>query len=122
MPAGRPSKYDPAFCDKVIEVGSQGGTLAEMADALDISRSTLNEWIKEREEFSYAVKRGIEKAQAWWERNGRKATFGESPGFNATSWIFNMKNRFKDEWRDKVEQEHSGEMGVVVNIKRFSGD
>ena len=26
-PGGRPSKYDPAFCAKVIEVGIDGGTL-----------------------------------------------------------------------------------------------
>lgn len=114
MPAGRPSKYNPDFCATVIDLGKEGATLAEMADALDIDRSTLNEWRDRHEEFSRAVKHGLDKAQAWWEREGRRATFGGHDGFNATAWIFNMKNRFRDDWRDKVETEHGGEVAHKV--------
>lgn len=110
---GRPSKYDPAFCEKVIAVGADGGTLAEMADAIDIDRSTLNAWVEKHPEFSRAVKAGLGKAQAWWEKNGRIATFGGKEGFNATSFIFNMKNRFPDDWKDKRETEHSGGFKVT---------
>lgn len=112
MPAGRPSKYDPSFCDVVIAAGAEGKTLANMADALDVSRDTVNEWRKEHPEFSAAVKRGLEKAQAWWEEQGRLATFGATEGFNATSYIFQMKNRFRDEWNDTTKTELSG--GVKV--------
>ena len=113
MPAGRPSKYDPAMCETVIAAGEQGMTLAEMADAIGVTRETLRQWVNDRPEFSSAVKEGLDKAQAWWERKGREATFGEIPGYNATSYIFQMKNRFKDDWRDKVEQEHSGGVAIV---------
>lgn len=108
MPAGRPTKYDPSFCDTVLESGTAGKTLAGMAEDLDIDRSTLNDWMEQHEEFSRAVKRGLQKAQAWWEDQGRIATFGGVEGFNATSYIFQMKNRFRDDWRDKQEREHSG--------------
>ena len=114
MPAGRPTKYDPAFCETVIACGAEGKTLAEMADAIDIDRATLNEWVERHEEFSRAVKRGLDKAQAWWENRGRIATFGGFEGYNATSFIFNMKNRFKEDWRDKVEQENSGNQTFTV--------
>ena len=105
---GRPSKYDVKFCDTVVSVGEDGGTLAEMAVACGINRETLNNWADIHPEFSSAIKAGMEKAQAWWEQKGRVATFGGMPGFNATSYIFHMKNRFKDDWRDKVETEISG--------------
>jgi len=120
MPAGRPSLYDPAFCDKVIEVGIDGGSLAEMAESCDVERHTLNAWMEAHPEFSTAVKRGLQKAQVWWERQGKIATFGGAEGFNATSYIFNMKNRFKEDWRDKVEQEHSGgqTLTVVTGVPR----
>lgn len=117
MAGGRPSKYNPAFCETVIKCGAEGKTLAEMADAIDIDRSTLNEWTEAHPEFSRAVRLGLEKAQSWWEKNGRIATFGGFEGFSATSYIFQMKNRFREDWRDKVEQEHSG--GVTVEIVRF---
>jgi hypothetical protein len=121
MAAGRPTKYDPAMCDRVIELGVDGLTLAEMAGELDITRETLRMWCNEHPEFSCAVKAGVDKAQAWWEGQGRIATFGGCDGFNATSYIFQMKNRFKEDWRDKVEQEHSG--GVrVERVERLIVD
>jgi len=116
---GRPSKYDPAMCAKVMTVGEDGGTLAEMAEVLDIHRETLNEWISAHPEFSDAVKRAQQKAQIWWERQGKLATFGGTEGFNATSFIFNMKNRFKDDWRDKVETEHSGGLKVEKVVREI---
>jgi hypothetical protein len=111
---GRPSKYDPKFCDAVVAVGEDGGTLAEMAVACGVNRETINDWIAAHPEFSDAIKLGIQKAQAWWEEKGRIATFGGMPGFNATSYIFHMKNRFKDDWRDRVETEISNPDGSPV--------
>ena len=96
------------MCQRVIDAGGEGKTLAEMANDLDIARDTLNEWRKAYPEVSAAVKRGLEKSQAWWEGKGRSATFGKVDGFNATSYIFQMKNRFREEWNDTVKQEHAG--------------
>lgn len=101
MPAGRPSKYKPAFCQKVIEAGREGKTLAGMSATLGVDRSTLNEWREKHPEFSRAVKAGLDLAQDWWEEKGASATFGGIDGFNATAWIFNMKNRFKEDWADR---------------------
>jgi len=103
MPSpGRPTVYDEKrCCAVVIKCGKNGQTLAEMASALGVDRATVNDWRNKHPAFSRAVKRGLEEAQAWWERKGREATFGAVPGFNATSWIFNMKNRFADDWKDR---------------------
>lgn len=100
MPAGRPSKYDPAMCEAVIAAGEQGMTLAEMANEIGVDRATVRNWMEQHEEFFHAVKSGLDKAQAWWEAKGREATFGGIDGYNATSYIFQMKNRFKDDWAD----------------------
>lgn len=107
MPGGRPTKYKPEFCDVVIASGREGKTLAEMAADLDVGRAAINDWIEKYPEFSCAIKEGLELAQAWWENNGRVATFGGFPGYNATSYIFQMKNRFKEDWRDKQEVDNT---------------
>ena len=114
MSGGRPTKYDPSFCERVIEAGAEGKTLAEMASDLDIDRSTLADWREQHPEFSRAVKYGLEKAQAWWEKNGRLATFGAFDGFNATSYIFQMKNRFSEEWKDRKDIDHSSSDGTMT--------
>lgn len=113
MSGGRPSKYDPSFCDRVLELAREGASKAEMALDLGIAYSTFDVWQNDNEEFSEAVKAAEKISQGWWEKQGRIATFGGIQNFNATSFIFNMKNRFKEDWRDKVEQENSGTMRLI---------
>lgn len=110
---GRPTKYKPEMCERVIDMGKEGASKAEMALELDIAYSNFDVWQNEIPEFREAVKEAERLSQGWWEREGRKATFGGIEGFNATSFIFNMKNRFKADWRDKVEQEVSGGLRVI---------
>lgn len=114
MPAGRPTKYKPEFCEVVVKAGEEGETLAGMAEACGVHRSTLNDWIEQHPEFSAAVKEGVQKSQVWWERQGRLATFGGVNGFNATSYIFNMKNRFPADWRDKQDFDHQSSDGTMT--------
>lgn len=121
---GRPTKYDPKMCDKVIECGKEGMSKCEMALELDIAYDTFDRWQNERQDFSEAVKAAMRHSQAWWERNGRMATFGGVDGFNATSYIFNMKNRFRADWNDTVKNELSGPDGgaIVQKIERVIVD
>ena len=107
MAGGRPSTYDTEFCELVISLGREGASKAEMAHACGVARMTLDNWAKEHPEFLDAVTEAVELSQGWWESEGRKATFGKVPGFNATAFIFNMKNRFPADWRDKKEMDVS---------------
>lgn len=116
MPAGRPTKYDPSLCDGLLALGEQGMGKLEMAYELGIGYESFETYQEKYPEFSKAVKEALKASQMWWERKGREATF-KSEGFNATSFIFNMKNRFKDDWRDKVETEHSGSLELPDNRK-----
>lgn len=115
---GRPTDYDPAFCEKVMALGREGASKAEMAAELGCARSTFALWEEAHAEFSEAVKAAVDLSQAWWEKQGRLATFGGTEGFNATSFIFNMKNRFPGDWKDKVEQDQTIKGEMVHEIRR----
>lgn len=115
MPAGRPTTYNPEYCERVIALGEEGASKAEMTLELGVARSTFALWEEKHPEFSEAVKRAVELSQGWWEREGRKATFGKTDGFNATAYIFNMKNRFKDDWSDTQKVVGSGPNGEQVH-------
>ena len=122
MPAGRPSKYKPEFCDRVIELGEQGMSKVEIAAELGIYYDTFLAWQDKYPEFFESVKRATFLCQSWWERMGREATFGGCEGFNSTAFIFNMKNRFPDSWRDRKEQEISGPNGSPIQIEISDSD
>lgn len=119
---GRPTKYDPSFCAKVIELGKTGASKAEMALDLGIAYSTFDLWQNEKADFSEAVKEAEAHSRGWWEKNGRLATFGGVEGFNATSYIFQMKNRFSEHWRDKRETEHSGNVSIGAALDSLDDD
>ncbi|NRA80154.1 MAG: hypothetical protein HRU18_18290 [Pseudoalteromonas sp.] len=105
---GRPTTYKPEYCKDAESFLAEGYSVAALAGHLNVVKSTIYEWKKTNEEFSNAVKRGQAKAVLFWEKqNIRLAQTGEG---NATSIIFGLKNRAPDEWRDKVETEHSGKI------------
>lgn len=119
MPAGRPTKYDPAYCDQVREFLKDGYSLAAFAGHIGVALSTVNLWAKDHEEFSVAVKEARALAVLWWENRAREVALGKDG--NPTLVIFGLKNRAPDEWRDKVETEHSGKV-QVERIKRVIVD
>lgn len=106
---GRPSKYDPKYCDEVIAHMRQGLSFETFAAKIDVNRDTIYEWRNQHDEFSDAVKKGFDLSQTYWEQMGVAGMAGKIKNFNATIWIFNMKNRFK--WRDRQPEE----VDVVVN-------
>ena len=110
MPAGRPSKYDPAFCDTAEEVLSQGYSEAVLAGDLGVCMDTITEWKKVHEEFSLSIKIGRARGARIWEDRLKK--LAEANEGNATGVIFGLKNRHPDAWKDKTETEHSGEVAV----------
>ena len=128
MPGGRPTDYSAKAVEVINGLGSNGEGMAEAWAELGISRQTFYDWQKAHPEFLDAVNGMKARSQAWWERNGRLATFGmRDEAFNATAFIFNMKNRFGEDWRDKVEQAHTSPDGsmtptVVERVIVRSGD
>jgi len=67
MPAGRPSSYDPAYCERVLELGEQGCSVVEMAADIGVARTTLERlWPEQYPEFMQALEQARLKSQAWW--------------------------------------------------------
>lgn len=103
MAGGRPTKYDPAMCEKVVELMSVGASKIEVSAEIGITSETLYDYCEKHPEFSDAVKRGEQLSAAWWERHGRQNL--DNKEFNATLWYMNMKNRFK--WSDRTESKQT---------------
>ncbi|WP_199925224.1 hypothetical protein [Neorhizobium sp. SOG26] len=115
MAGGRPSKYDPAYCEQVVEHMKDGASLTSFAAEIGVARSTINEWIDQNYEFSEAVKRAKAKCAAWWEALGRKNA--QQGGGNATLVIFGLKNMAGEDWRERASMELSGPAGGAIPIE-----
>jgi hypothetical protein len=103
-PGGRPSLYDPAFCDRVVAYGKEGMSPAEIASRLGCVRNTLNNWRDEHPEFLTALHRASEESLAWWEGKGRTGVDKGAALFNAALWKMCMSGRFPSEpYRERVQ-------------------
>lgn len=98
MATGRPTKYNPDFCDLVIKLMKKGHSKLFVAGELGISRDTLYEWCRKYPEFSDTIKVGEMKSYAYWEDLGMRGMLGKVKGFKPSLWIFTMKARFG--WSD----------------------
>ena len=66
-PVGRPSLYDPAYCDQVIELGNQGKSIEQIAAKLGVSTRVIFDWKDKHPEFLHALDQAKELELDWWE-------------------------------------------------------
>lgn len=92
------SKYKPEYAQELIEHMSSGLSFETFAAVADVCRATLYDWLEAHDDFRAAYAKGKAHCQLAWETMGVKGTLG-SIGFNASSWKFNMQNRFG--WTDR---------------------
>lgn len=149
MAMGRPSEYDPAYVTKVLEMAERGATDVEIADYFDVSVRTLYRWKAEHEDFRQALKIAKDVADERVERSlyqralgfeceavkifcskdgeVTKVPYREIVAPDTTACIFWLKNRKREEWRDKVETEVTGADGgpiqaaIAVTFVRTDG-
>ena len=116
---GRPSDYDPAYCERVIELGQEGASLVEMACVLGVVRQTLYDWEKVHPEFLDAITRAKEASQVWWEVAGRVGMVSNT--ISAPIWSRSMAARFPKDWREVKGTELTGAGGgpIEANVGRI---
>lgn len=100
---GRPTSYDPAYCDAVIDLGAKGKSRAQIAASLSVCRSTLANWEKQHEDFLVAMTRAKDLELAWWEEAGQRGMF--MTGFSANAFGLQIRNRFPADYQDKKIQD-----------------
>jgi len=119
---GRPSSYDKKYCDEIIDyfdiephfetpvvitykdgttkeevklMPSDLPTLAGFAVKIGVCRDTLNQWSKDHEEFSDAIKRAKECQENILVTNGLQNLYAQPFAIMASKNILN--------WRDKKD-------------------
>lgn len=113
---GRPSKYDPAYCEAIVEHMRDGASIASFAAEIGVARSTIQEWERVHPEFSVAVSRAKACCAAWWEKAARKVALEGGGNGQSTMIVFGLKNMGRDDWSDKQTHELSGPDGGAIPV------
>lgn len=138
---GRPTKYKSEYAEQAAKLCRLGATDAQLADFFGVSVSTINLWKVQHQEFSESIK--VPKAEA--DARVEQSLYRRAMGYehdevdikvvdkaivmtpvrkhyppDTTAAIFWLKNRQPEEWRDKNETEHTG--NVTVEIVKYGAD
>jgi hypothetical protein len=140
---GRPSSYSEDYARQAEKLAQLGATDQEIADFFEVDVRTIYRWKHDHDEFCQAVKVGKDVADERVERSLYQkaigyeqdevkifmpagaaepvyAPFRAKIAADTTAAIFWLKNRRKDDWRDKQEVKHdvSDEMAEVILQRR----
>lgn len=115
-PVGRPSLYDPSYCDKVVELGALGKSVEQISSNLGVSCRVLYDWRDRYPEFLRALEKAKEAEQTWWEDQAQAYMLEHKDGakLNASIWSRSMAARFPKKYRESVKQEITGENGAPL--------
>lgn len=113
---GRPTLYDPAYCETVIELGKLGKSTEQICYDLNISIRTIYLWRDTYPEFMQALEEAKAFEQAWWENQAHAymVETKDGPKLNPTLWSRSMAARFPKKYREQVKQEITGADGAPL--------
>jgi len=112
-----PSKYDPSYCEAVIEHCKDGSSITSFGASVGVSRTTITNWQHEFPKFGEAVQIAKAHAAAWWEERARLVVANGGTSAQSTLCMFGMKNMGREDWADRQEVEHSGKDGTPLGFK-----
>lgn len=139
---GRPTDYEPEFAEQAEKLCLLGATDDELADFFKVSVRTIYRWKHTHDDFCQAIKSG----KATSDERVERSLYQKATGYNyteqqaikikleqhqeevqvvdvqrhapadTTAAIFWLKNRRKEDWRDKHDHELSGPNGGAVEV------
>ena len=115
---GRPTKYDPKYCDQVIELGREGKSKMQMSSIMSVPGATFKAWEQGQPDFRAAMEFAMELAQAYWEDLGHDH-LREAPGgvkLNAGLWSRSMSARFPATYSERAKVEVTGKDGGPIEM------
>jgi hypothetical protein len=110
-----PKKLD---IERVESVAAMGGTNEQIAAALGIAKGTLFNIRKRDKAVDEAIQRGKDKVDI----QVVAALYKKALAGDTTAMIFWLKNRRPNEWRDRHELDHSGEVKATVKFIYGNGN
>lgn len=137
-PFGRPTDYRPQYAAQTSKLCALGATDVELANFFEVNVSTIYLWSVRHKDFSEAKKLGKEQSDDRVEQSLYKRAMGyehdevdirtvsSGPGMaeivqtpirkhyppDTTAMIFWLKNRRREQWRDRIDVDAKVEMSL----------
>jgi hypothetical protein len=115
---GQPTKYDPAYCDQVVEWGKQGYSREMIAGELDVSWNTLLNWMEAHPAFLEALESAKMHEMIFFEKIGIQYMVERPQGdrLNSSIWGRSLAARFPQKYRENSKVEVTGKNDGAIQV------
>lgn len=114
------SKYDPAMCQTMIELGKEGASQKIIWSALGISKATAANYKEKYPEFAEALDLALVHSQAYWER--MMLANVDNKNFNTRMVEIAVRGQFSDTYKENREIKSTVKQEVVVDFSKEVSD
>ena len=121
--AGRPKfEITQEVIEKVEALAAQGLSQEQIGSVIGCSKETIGRRKQDNEDFDAAIKRGQQKGIA----EVTNALFNKAVEGDNVAMIFYLKNRDRQNWKDKIDNTHAGPddgaIEIVTRVERVVVD
>lgn len=139
---GRPTLYRPEYAEQAEKLCRLGATDADLADFFGVTKRTIERWRSMHQQFcrsvtigkedaDNAVERSLYQKAVGYEQEAVKifmpagaakpvyAPYREKVAPDTAAAIFWLKNRRKDAWRDRTEQDVKHTVTISAEFEAF---
>jgi hypothetical protein len=107
-------KYRYEYCEMLVEHCDKGFTINSFAATINISQSTLANWFKTFPDFAHAREMALQRRSLKFQQDMINSCEGKIRT-NPASYIFALKNCDPENFKDKMEMDHSGQTPIVID-------
>lgn len=115
-----PSKYDPAMCDRMIELGKLGASQKMMWSDIGISKKTAETYSKKYPEFAEALDMALVHAQAYWERELLANV--DNKNYNSRLAEIALRGQFATDYRERMDIKQDVKQTVKIDFQKEVSD
>lgn len=110
------SKYEPAMCERMIELGKLGASQKMIWSDLGISKGTAEAYRKKHADFAEALDLALVHSQAHWERELLANV--DNKGYNSRLAEIALRGQFQQDYRETRDTKVDLKAEVVVDFNK----
>lgn len=118
--AAKKSKYDPAMCQTMVELGKEGASQKIIWSALGISKATAANYKEKYPEFAEALDLALVHSQAYWER--MMLANVDNKNFNTRMVEIAVRGQFSDTYKENREIKSTVKQEISIDFNKEIGD
>jgi hypothetical protein len=114
------SKYDPAMCERMIELGKLGASQKMIWSDLGISKTSAETLKKNHPEFAEALDLALVHAQAFWERELLANI--DNKNFISRLAEIALRGQFQQDYRETRDTKLDAKVEIKVDFNKEIND